>query len=152
MKRSLQMSPRTIFTAAMIIGLAAGGHVLGPGSQLVLQAQRPSATADVTHRAMAAAEAFLATLDSAKRAKANIDLNAKTRTIWSNLPTGVAMQVGATERNGLKLGDMSPAQEKAALALVASTLSTEGFRKAMAIVDADQILETRSAPSRSATT
>ena len=29
------------------------------------------------------------------------------------------MQVGATERNGLKLGDMKPAQEKAALALVA---------------------------------
>jgi hypothetical protein len=61
------------------------------------------------------------------------------------------MQVGATERNGLKLGDMTPVQEKAALALVAATLSRDGFQKAMAIVDADQVLETRSAPSRAAT-
>ena len=30
--------------------------------------------------------------------KANIGLNEKTRTVWSNLPTGIAMQVGATER------------------------------------------------------
>ena len=55
------------------------------------------------------------------------------------------MQTGATERNGLKLGDMTPAQEKAALALVAATLSRDGFQKAMAIVEADQVLETRSA-------
>jgi hypothetical protein len=58
--------------------------------------------------------------------------------------------VGATERNGLKLGDMTPAQEKAALALVAATLSRDGFQKAMAIVDADQVLETRAAPTRQA--
>ena len=95
--------------------------------------------------------AFLATLDAGQRAKANIELNAKTRTIWSNLPTGITMQVGATERNGLKLGDMTPAQEKAALALVAATLSRDGFQKAMAIVDADQVLEQRSAPTRPAT-
>ena len=83
-----------------------------------------------------------------QRAKANIDLNDKTRTVWSNLPVGMTMQVGATERNGLKLGDMTPAQEKAALALVATTLSREGYQKAMDIVDADQVLETRSAPTR----
>jgi len=58
------------------------------------------------------------------------------------------MQTGATERNGLKLGDMTPAQEKAGLALVAAVLSPSGFQKAMAIVEADQVLETRSAPTR----
>lgn len=110
--------------------------------------QRPAAQADITARAVAAAEAFLATLNETQRGKANLAFNEKTRTVWSNLPTGVAMQVGAKERNGLKLGEMSPAQEKAALALVASTLSTDGFRKAMAIVDADQVLEVRSAPTR----
>jgi hypothetical protein len=98
-----------------------------------------------------AAEAFLATLDPGQRLKANIDLNEKTRTVWSNLPTGTTLQTGATERNGLKLGDMTPEQEKAALALVAATLSRDGFQKAMAIVDADQALEVRSAPSRPAT-
>ena len=95
-----------------------------------------------------AAEAFLATLDSGQRAKAVLDLNAKTRTIWSNLPSGIAMQVGATERNGLKIGDMTPAQEKAALALLAAALSREGYEKAMAVVDADELLEQRSAPTR----
>ena len=95
-----------------------------------------------------AAEVFLATLDSGQRAKAVLDLNAKTRTVWSNLPTGVTLQVGATERNGLKIGDMTPAQEKAALALLATALSREGYEKAMAIVDADELLEQRSAPTR----
>jgi hypothetical protein len=112
--------------------------------------QRAAAGPDVTARAVAAAEAFLATLDPPRRSKANIDLNDKTRIVWSNLPTGIAMQVGATERNGLKLGDMTPAQEMAALALLAATLSPEGYQKAMAIVDADQVLEVRSAPSRAA--
>lgn len=110
--------------------------------------QRTAQAADATSRALAAAEAFLATLDQGQRAKANIGLNEKTRTVWSNLPSGITMQVGATERNGLKLGSMTPPQEKAALALVAAVLSRDGFQKAMAIVDADQVLETRSAPTR----
>jgi hypothetical protein len=110
--------------------------------------QRTAQATDATSRAVAAAEAFLATLDQGQRAKANIGLNEKTRTVWSNLPSGITMQVGATERNGLKLGAMTPAQEKAALALVATTLSREGYQKAMEIVDADQVLETRSAPTR----
>ena len=110
--------------------------------------QRTAPATDATSRAVAAAEAFLATLDQGQRAKANIGLNEKTRTVWSNLPSGITMQVGATERNGLKLGAMTPAQEKAALALVATTLSREGYQKAMEIVDADQVLETRSAPTR----
>jgi hypothetical protein len=118
------------------VGISAGQRVT-PG---------PAATA----QAVAAAEAFLATLDPPRRLKANIGLDDKSRTVWSNLPTGIAMQVGATERNGLKLGDMTPAQEKAAFALVAAALSPEGFEKAMQIVDADQVLEVRSAPSRAA--
>ena len=110
--------------------------------------QRTAAVPGATSRAVAAAEAFLTTLTPSQRLKANLALNEKTRVVWSNLPTGIAMQVGATERNGLKLGDMTPAQEKAALTLVATTLSAEGYQKAMAIVDADQVLETQSAPTR----
>jgi hypothetical protein len=110
--------------------------------------QRPASSTDTTARAVAAAEGFLATLDEAQRRKTNLEFNEKTRTVWSNLPSGITMQVGATERNGLKLGSMTPAQEKAALALVAATLSPEGFRKAMDIVEADQVLEVSSAPTR----
>jgi hypothetical protein len=116
----------------------------------VARVQRTAPPTDATARAVTAAEAFLATLDQGQRLKANVDLNEKTRTVWSNLPTGMKLQVGATERNGVKLGDMKPEQEKAALALLAATLSRDGFQKAMAIVDADQVLETRSGP-RSAT-
>jgi hypothetical protein len=113
-------------------------------------AQRSGSPADATTRMVAAAQAFLLTLDAGQRVKANIDLNLKTRTVWSNLPSGATLQSGATERNGLKLADMTPPQEKAALALVATALSRDGFQKAMAIVDADQVLEQRSAPTRPA--
>ena len=125
--------------------------ILVLGSVGVSTSQRAAPATDATARAVAAAEAFLATLDPSQRVKANLDLNEKTRTVWSNLPSGITMQVGATERNGLKLAAMTPAQEKAALALVAATLSRDGFQKAMNIVDADQVLETRSAPARAPT-
>ena len=134
------MSDR-ISRLALAVLLACG--VIGVSTQ-----QRTAPATNATSRAVAAAEAFLATLDAGQRAKANIDLNEKTRTVWSNLPTGIAMQVGAKERNGLKLGDMTAEQAKAALVLVATTLSRDGFHKAMEIVDADQLLETRSAPTR----
>jgi hypothetical protein len=128
-----------------LLTLAAGIAALGSSTL-----QGPSGASDATVRAVTAADAFLATLDGPRRAKANPALDAKSRTVWSNLPTGIAMQVGATERNGLKLGDMTPAQEKAALALLAATLSRDGYGKVMSIVDADQVLETRSAPTRQA--
>ena len=94
--------------------------LLVSGSIGVSTLQRAAPASDATARAVAAADAFLATLNQSQRVKANLDLNEKTRTVWSNLPSGITMQVGATERNGLKLAEMTPAQEKAALALVAA--------------------------------
>jgi Protein of unknown function (DUF3500) len=129
------------------LGLALAA-VLVFGTIGVTSRQRPAPAADATTRAVAAAEAFLATLDEKQRLKANGDLNDTTRTIWSNLPSGSKLQVGAMERNGLKIADMTPPQEKAALALLAVTLSKDGYQKAMAVVDADQDLETRSAATR----
>jgi hypothetical protein len=123
--------------------LLAGGTI-----SLAAIQPRPAPALDQTMRAMAAAATFLDSLDAAQRAKANPPFNESTRVVWSNLPTGIAMQVGAKERNGVKLGSLTPLQEKAALALVASVLSKDGFQKAMAIVDADQVLETRQGPSR----
>ncbi len=104
-------------------------------------AQRAAPAGAATASAITAANAFLATLDAAKRAKVTQPLNGTTRTIWSNLPTGIAMQVGATERNGLKLGDLTTAQQDAALALLASVLSRDGYQKVLNIVSADQVLE-----------
>jgi hypothetical protein len=101
---------------------------------------------------VAAANVFLNTLDQRQRQKALLPLNATTRTVWSNLPTGIAMQVGATERNGLKFGDMTPSQQEAALAIVAAVLSRGGYQKVLNIVNADQRLEEMTAPTRAATT
>jgi hypothetical protein len=103
--------------------------------------QAPRAAGGVTAKAVAAANAFLATLDQNQRAKARLDLTEKSRANWSNLPTGTTFQSGATERNGLKLGDMTPPQQEAALALVAAPLSRTGYQKVMNIVNADQVLE-----------
>jgi hypothetical protein len=123
---------------------------------LVFTAPGPSASqrdlpaAAATIRAVEAATALLAALDDRQRAKVSLPLNATTRTIWSNLPTGVTMQTGATERNGLKFGEMTSAQQDAALALVAATLSRDGYQKVTNIVNADQVLEVTSAPTRAA--
>jgi hypothetical protein len=122
--------------------------LLALGTIGVSTQQRPAPATGATARAVAAAQTFLATLDPAQRAKANVEFNEKTRIVWSNLPVGTTMQVGVTERNGLRLGEMTPAQEKAALALVATTLSREGYQKAMEVTDADEVLEVRSAPTR----
>src|SRR5438034_2626432 len=84
-------------------------------------------------KAVDAARAFLATLNDQQRAKVVLPLSTTTRTIWSNLPTGITMQVGANERNGLKLGTLTAAQQDAALALVAAALSRTGFQKVMNI-------------------
>ena len=130
----------------ILVVVAAAAGTIG-----VARSTQSPAGPNAAAQAVKAAEAFLSTLDQSQRAKANPELNDKTRTIWSNLPTGIAMQVGATERNGVKLGDMSPPQEKAALGLLSATLSAEGFQKAMAVVEADQVLEVQSAPKRPAT-
>lgn len=112
--------------------------------------QRGAASADATVKAVAAAKGFLGTLDDVTRAKASVSFTSEYKTSWSNLPTGVKMQSGATERNGVKLGDMTAAQQEAALTLVAATLSPAGYQKVINIVNADEALEVKSAPARAA--
>jgi hypothetical protein len=110
--------------------------------------QRAAPAGGATSKGIDAATAFLATLDAGQRTKVVLPLNATTRTVWSNLPTGVRMQVGATERNGLKFGAMSARQQEAALALVATVLSPAGYKKVLNILNADQRLEETTAPTR----
>ena len=106
----------------------------------------PQATA----AAVSAANFYLATLDDRQRARALLPLNSTTRSNWSNLPTGAVFQNGATQRNGLKLGDMSKDQQYAALAVVAAALSPAGYRKVIDIVNADENLEQSRGASRPA--
>src|SRR5437762_8557924 len=94
-------------------------------------AQRPSSApstasdpkSSVTAGVVAAANAFLATLNDAERTKGTFGFASSQRTGWSNLPTGIF------QRHGLRFGDLTLRQRQAALALVAAALSHEGYQK-----------------------
>ncbi len=84
---------------------------------------------------VAAAQAFLATLDAPTRAKAVFAFNnQEQRARWSNLPTGIY------ERAGVRLGDLTPKQRESVMALLASALSKSGFEKVRAIMEGDETL------------
>jgi hypothetical protein len=85
-------------------------------------------------KAVAAAKAFLETLDIKQRDKAVLEFDSKKKSGWSNLP------VTNVPRNGVRMGDLTKAQREAALALLAATLSKEGYQKAIDIMDADEQL------------
>src|SRR5690349_15133483 len=66
----------------------------------------PPAGTAVTAKVVAAANAFLATLSDADRAKVTFDFASNQRSVWSNLPSGIY------QRNGLRLGDLTQAQRQ----------------------------------------
>jgi uncharacterized protein DUF3500 len=90
---------------------------------------------DTTAKVVAAANAFLATLSDAERAKGTFPFNSNQRTGWSNLPSGIF------QRNGLRLGDLTQRQRSAALALVAAATSRDGYQKITNIMNGDEVLK-----------
>jgi hypothetical protein len=110
--------------------------------------QRPAAAPDVTVKAAAAAKAFLATLDGRKQTAVVLPLNKETRSKWSNLPNGAAGL--GFKRNGLKLGELTAAQQQAALDLLSAALSPMGYRKVINIVNAEENFARSSAEAHAA--
>src|SRR5262249_35237756 len=88
-----------------------------------------------TEKVVNAANAFLATLSDAERAKGTFTFNSSQRTGWSNLPSGVF------QRHGLRFGDLTQRQRNAALALVAAALSRDGYQKVLDIMNGDEVLK-----------
>lgn len=78
-----------------------------------------------------AAQAFLATLEPARRAKASLPFNSDERLDWHYIPRS---------RQGLPLKQMSPEQRRAALALLGASLSQTGLTKADAIRRLEEVL------------
>jgi hypothetical protein len=113
------------------------------GLTLQLPAQvAPAPARAVVSSAVGNANAFLSMLDSRGHSKALFAFtDVRQRARWSNLPTG------AFTRAGLRLGDLNPQQRKAAMTLVASVLSREGYEKVGAIMDADEVLKSSSGRS-----
>jgi hypothetical protein len=98
----------------------------------------PTADADATTRIVASAQAFLATLDEVGRTKVQFPFGSPQKARWSNLPTGIF------KREGLRLGDLTQAQRAAAMALLSTALSQDGYRKVVEIMRGDETL--RGAP------
>jgi hypothetical protein len=81
--------------------------------------------------AMAAAAAFLETLDAAQRARVQFPFESAGRYDWHYVPRA---------REGLSLGEMSLPQRDALHALLRSALSREGYAKATGVVSLEGIL------------
>ena len=97
---------------------------------------KPAGTAsDTTARIVAAAQAVVATLDDAGRAKVQFPFEGPQKTRWSNLPVGIF------QREGLRLADLTPPQRAAVnTLLLATALSKDGYRKVTEIMRGDEAL------------
>jgi hypothetical protein len=88
-----------------------------------------------TPRVVAAANAFLATLDTAQRRKVIFAYNDSAQRVhWSNLP------VTSSRLAGVNLGELTPAQRTAAMTLLSTVLSRRGYEKIQQIMEADELL------------
>jgi hypothetical protein len=112
-----------------VVAVASAQRAAGPAATQAAPQQA------VTARVVSAANAFIATLSEAERAKGTFGFTSSQRTGWSNLPSGIF------QRNGLRLGDLTPQQRAAALALVAAALSREGYEKVTNIMNGDEVLK-----------
>jgi len=105
-----------------------------PSAPQSTSAPAQTAAADATARIVASAQALLATLDEAGRAKVQFPFDSPQKARWSNLPTGIF------KREGLRLGDLAPAPRAAAMALLSTALSQEGYGKVVGIMRGDEVL------------
>ena len=89
-----------------------------------------------TSRIVSAVNKFLSTLDQKQRQSVAFAFDdEKQRTRWSNLPVRIVA------RAGLSMGELTPVQRSAALALVSSALSRRGFEKVQEIMEGDEVLK-----------
>jgi hypothetical protein len=94
-----------------------------------------AAAVEQTRKIVGAANAFVATLDDAQRAKVNFAFDdAAQRVRWSNLPVNMA------ERRGLRMGDLKQNQRDAVTNLLATVLSRMGYEKVVGIVESNEVL------------
>jgi Protein of unknown function (DUF3500) len=105
------------------------------GSTICFAQRSPSASRGSKEIAAAALQ-FLETLDASERGKVVFDFkDDEQRKRWSNLPPGIV------QRAGLRMGDLTPKQRDAAMAVLKAALSRQGYEKVVQIVEADEVLK-----------
>ena len=101
-------------------------------------AQAETTPLSATTKAVAAANAFLSTLDDKQRTTVLFQFtDDKQRANWTNFPAGFI------PRGGLSLKVLNDAQGKAAMNLVATVLSSQGYEKVQQIMQADEVLKSQ---------
>jgi len=90
--------------------------------------------ADASAAIVASAQAVLATLDDAGKAKVQFPFDSTQKTRWSNLPSPMF------QRNGLRLADLTAPQRAAVMTLLSVALSADGYRKVADIMHGDEVL------------
>ncbi|WP_421703782.1 DUF3500 domain-containing protein [Aliiroseovarius sp.] len=86
--------------------------------------------------ALVAAKAFLASFEGHETSEFMFDLDAQTRTMWSNLPAGIV------SRAGVSVGDMSDHQRGLLFDFLAASLGAEGYQSVMEVMAAEAFLST----------
>jgi hypothetical protein len=130
MRRVLRTTTTIAIGALLIVVATAIAHrVAAPPT---VDARAP---AEATSRIVSAAQALLASLDEAGRAKVQFPFDGPQKTRWSNLPSPMF------ERQGLRLADLTPAQRSAVMAVLTAALSPDGYRKVTEIMHADEVLK-----------
>jgi hypothetical protein len=122
-----RLEPR--LTRAAALRLAAGAAGLAVTARPVLAATAGASTVE------SAARSFLASLSPAQRDRASFPFASAERTRWHwTVPATVP-------RNGLPLGAIAPGQRRLALALLRSSSSPAGYRKALDIMALQGVLQ-----------
>ena len=134
------MPPVTRTNLRLSMLLLPGLAVVAAVSGSAQRAGKPGATtanpAEATARVVAAAQAVVSSLDEAGKAKVQFPFDGPQKARWSNFPTGIF------ERQGLRMGDLTPAQRTAVTTLLQAALSADGYRKVMEIIRGDEVLRT----------
>ena len=121
------------------VGIVAGSSLFVAMAASLAAQRKPSPAPDATDataRIVASANTFLATLDEAGRAKVQFPYDSPQKAKWSNLPTGIFA------REGVRMGDLTPAQRTAAMAVLSTAFSADGYRKILEIMHGDEVLRT----------
>ncbi|HVY93199.1 MAG TPA: DUF3500 domain-containing protein [Bryobacteraceae bacterium] len=108
-----------LLAGVLVLAGSSGGQDSTPGPN------------DSTTKAVAAANAFIATLTPDQAPRAVYEYDSPMKPKWNNLPPNMAA------RAGIPLGSLSDSQRDLALAVVRSVVSAYGYRKIMDVIDAD---------------
>ena len=120
----------------MLLALAVAAAIGLAQLQTVRAQSRTSAgtSAEATKQIVSAAQALLATLDGAGRAKVQFPFDGPQKARWSNLPSGIF------QREGLRIADLTSTQRDAVRTLLTTALSRQGNEKVEAIMQGDEVL------------